>query len=41
MEVKIAEDIGGKPKLDDHPMVLEIRRRILTMLEEAAECNFI
>ena len=41
MEVKIAEDIGGKPKPDDHPMILEIRRRILTMLEEAAECNFI
>ena len=41
MEQKRAVDISGEPKPDDHPMILEIRRRLMAMLEEAAECNFI
>jgi hypothetical protein len=34
-------DISDPPKPEDHPNVTELRRRLLTMIEEAAECNFI
>jgi hypothetical protein len=34
-------DLIAEPKSEDHPNVKEIRRRLVTMIEEAAECNFI
>jgi len=34
-------DISNAPKDEDHPNVREMRRRLVTMIEEAAECNFI
>ena len=38
---KREEEIGGDPKPDDHPMVIEIRRRLVEFVLEAAEINFI
>jgi len=38
---KKVETIGGVPKEDDHEMIKEIRRRILTTILEAADCGFI
>lgn len=34
-------EIGGDPSPDDHPMILEIRRRIIGVVLEATEANFI
>jgi hypothetical protein len=34
-------DLVAEPKSEDHPNLKEIRRRLITMIEEAAECNFI
>jgi hypothetical protein len=41
MEKKRESIIGGDPKPDDNPLVVEIRRRLTTMVEEAAALNFI
>ena len=41
MNRKRATEIGGQPTSDDHPMILEMRRRIVGMVLEAAEVNFI
>jgi hypothetical protein len=41
MENKRESIIGGDPKPDDNPLVVEIRRRLTTMVEEAAALNFI
>jgi len=41
LELQREEDIGGEPKEDDHPNIKEIRRRLVAMIEEAAEYNFI
>ncbi len=41
LELQREADIGGEPKDDDHPNIKEIRRRLVAMIEEAAECNFI
>jgi hypothetical protein len=32
-------DIGGAPDPEDHPIVLEIRRRLVGMVLESAELN--
>ena len=37
---KREEEIGGDPKPDDHPMLVEIRRRLVGTILEAAEVNF-
>jgi hypothetical protein len=34
-------EIGGLPTPEDHPMVIEIRRRLVGIVLEAAEANFI
>jgi len=34
-------EIGGLPTPEDHPMVTEIRRRLVGIVLEAAETNFI
>ena len=34
-------DLIAEPRSEDHPNLKEIRRRLVTMIEEAAECNFI
>ena len=41
LELQREADISGEPKDDDHPNIKEIRRRLVAMIEEAAECNFI
>jgi hypothetical protein len=41
MENKRESIIGGDPKPVDNPLVVEIRRRLTTMVEEAAALNFI
>ncbi|XP_065656068.1 uncharacterized protein LOC136081805 [Hydra vulgaris] len=38
---KREREIGGAPKPDDHPMVREIRRRVLGIVLEAEEIGFI
>lgn len=34
-------DLIAEPKSEDHPNLKEIRRRLVTIIEGAAECNFI
>jgi hypothetical protein len=34
------EDLASVPKPDDHPMVVEIRRRLVGLILDAAEANF-
>ena len=41
MNKKREEEIGGLPTPEDHPMITEIRRRLVGMVLEAAEINFI
>jgi hypothetical protein len=35
------ETIGGEPKENDHEIVTEIRRRMIGMIQEAADCGFL
>ncbi len=41
MKAKRKQEIAGEPKDDDHPMVTEIRRRLVDMVLEAAELEMI
>ena len=41
MNRKREREIGGQPDPEDHPMILEIRRRIVEIVLEAAEAKFI
>ena len=37
---KREEEIGGPAKADDHPMLIEIRRRMVGAVLEAVQVNF-
>ena len=39
LQRKREELIGGEPRPDDHPLVVELRRRLVGLLEESADCN--
>jgi len=39
LEKKRDKAMGGEPKPDDHPHVVELRRRLVGLLEECAEYN--
>ena len=41
MKEKRKHEITGDPQDDDHPMITEIRRRLVDMVKECAELNII